>query len=138
MQAFFERVKQAIRRFMTGRHGADQLSLTLLITGIVFSLLYSMTGFGLFNLLNLVCYVLCLYRIFSRDNNKRNAENLKFLNATAGVRKEARAFINRQKNRKDYKYFRCPKCHALIRLRRGTGEVRVHCPRCGESFSKKA
>ena len=44
----------------------------------------------------------------------------------------------RLKNRKKYRYFRCPNCHARLRLPRGVGEVTVNCGQCKHSFRKKA
>ena len=38
---FWEKVKQSLRSFMMGRHGADQLGMFTLIAGLVLSLLAS-------------------------------------------------------------------------------------------------
>ena len=43
----------------------------------------------------------------------------------------------RYSQRKDYKFFRCPSCHAMLRVPRGKGKVKVVCRKCGTSFVKK-
>ena len=42
------------------------------------------------------------------------------------------------KNRKDYKYFKCPNCKVLLRLKRGCGEKEITCVRCQHRFKQKA
>ena len=42
--SFWEKIKQAARRFMAGRHGVDQLSMALLWTGLACYLLGSIIG----------------------------------------------------------------------------------------------
>ena len=44
----------------------------------------------------------------------------------------------RFKNRKEYKYFRCPKCHAWLKLKRGSGEGTLTCGKCKHAFKAKA
>ena len=53
----WQRFKDGFRRFMTGRNGADQLSLALLIAGIVLSLISSLTRIMIFYYLGLAGYV---------------------------------------------------------------------------------
>ena len=49
-----------------------------------------------------------------------------------------RQFINRLRNIRKYKYFKCPQCHARLRLPRKVGEVTVTCGKCRHAFKKKA
>ena len=53
----WQKIKDGFRRFMMGRHGNDQLSLTLLIVGIVLSLLSSITRIMIFYYLGLAAYI---------------------------------------------------------------------------------
>ena len=138
MNDFLNRMRLALSRFMQGRHGADELGLFSLIASVAVSLLARLLNSGLLSLLGLAGYALTIWRMLSRDDGKRRAENQKYLAASADVRQKGHAFLVRQKNKKEYKYFRCPGCHALIRLKRGTGEVDVTCPRCQKKFHQKA
>lgn len=136
--SFWQKIKMSLARFMQGRHGADNLGMFTLITGLILSLLSSFTGSGLLSLLGMALYIWTLFRMFSRNNEKRQAENRKYIDLTSNWKTKWRQFRTRLKNSKQYKYFRCPKCKAILRLTRGCGEKDVTCPRCQTQFKKKA
>ena len=79
-----------------------------------------------------------IFRMFSRNEDKRAAENRRYLAWKQRVTTKARQARNRFKNRKQYKYFKCPNCHAWLRLPRKAGVVTVSCNRCHSSFTQKA
>ena len=146
--SFWEKIKQSLRNFMAGRNGADRLGLTLLWTGLILYILGTLIGAAsgtfwmllgsLLNLAGFACYVLCIYRMFSRNLTKRQAENRRFESACARSKTQLRQAKNRFKNRKKYKYFRCPKCHAWLKLKRGSGEGTLTCGKCKHAFKAKA
>lgn len=133
-----QKIKSALNKLMTGRRGADELSLMLLVSGLVASMIGSMLRFGLLNLLGLACYGFAIFRMFSRNLEKRYAENAKFVGAWRSASANTRQFINRMKNIRKYKYFKCPQCHARLRLPRGVGEVTVTCGKCRHEIKQKA
>lgn len=134
----WQKVKDAVARFMYGRYGSDQLSRFLLIAGIVLYVLSWITGFTLFSYLGLALYIWTLFRMFSRNVEKRGAENQKYLRFFGNMKANATQAKNRSKNSKEYKYFRCPKCKSWLKLPRGVGEVTVTCGKCKNQFRKKA
>ncbi len=136
--SFMQKVRDGLRRLMVGRRGPDELSLALLVAGVVLSMLSSITRIGLFYLVSLVAYGFSIYRMFSRRIEKRYAENVKFLTFWRGWRSSLKQFINRAKNMRKYKYYKCPQCHAWLRLPRKVGEVTVTCGKCHSSFKQKA
>ena len=133
-----QRIKDELRRFMTGRHGADQLSLALLIAGLALSMLSSILRVGLLYIVGLVGYVLAIFRMFSRNEEKRYAENAKFMSMWHGAISAVKQFFNRMKNIRKYKYYKCPQCKARLRLPRKVGEVTVTCGNCHHVFKQKA
>lgn len=133
-----ERLRNAIRVFMIGRHGSDQLSLALVITGLILYFILLFTGIPLLNVLSVILYAIAIFRMFSKNNAQRNAENQKYLDLVYKVTTSVRQFINRQKNGKQYKYFKCPQCKTRLRLPRNVGEVTVTCSKCGNKFKQKA
>ena len=135
---FFEQLKMSLVRFMQGRHGADNLSMFTLIAGLVLSLLATFTGIGLFSLLGFALYIWTLFRMLSRNQEARQKENRKYLELTSGWKTRLSQFWKRQQNRKEYKYFKCPNCKVLLRLKRGCGEKEITCVRCGHHFKQKA
>ena len=136
--SFFQRIKMSLARFMQGRHGADNLGMFTLIAGLLCSILASFTRIGILSIIGFALYVWTLFRMFSRNHEKRMAENRKYIELTSGWKTKSRQFTKRMKNRRDYKYFKCPNCKVLLRLKRGCGEKDITCVRCGHQFKQKA
>ena len=137
----WEKIKFTLARFMHGRYGSDALgrflvwaALILYVLGI---LIPSYVG-GLFSFLGLAALIYTLFRMFSRNTARRSAENTWFWNKTAKLRTAVSQARVRFKNRKEYKYFRCPKCHAWLKLKRGSGEGTLTCGKCKHAFKAKA
>ncbi len=146
---FWQKIKQAFRSFMYGRNGADHLSMALLWAGLILYLLGGIVGsiaasvifpiLGiLLNMLGFACYVFCIFRMFSRNVDKRRAENRRYVTLMEKKKTQRRQAKVRFQNRKTYKYFKCPGCKAWLRLSRGKGVVTVTCSRCHTSFTQKA
>ena len=136
--SFLQKAKDGLRRLMTGRRGADELSLALLICGLFFTFISSFTGIRIIYLIGMIAYVFSIYRMFSRRIEKRYAENNRFLAFWRKTTGSIRQFFNRLKNTRSYKYFKCPKCHSRLRLPRKVGEVTVTCGKCHHAFKKSA
>ena len=147
--SFWEKIKQSLRTFMMGRNGADNLSMALLWTGLILYLLGGIVGsiqvsivfplLGmLMNTLGFASYVYCIFRMFSRNVEKRRAENRRYVTAMEKKKTLRRQAKVRFQNRKTYKYFKCPGCKAWLRLSRGKGVVTITCSRCHTSFTQKA
>ena len=135
---FLQRLKESFARFMVGRHGPDNLGMFTLLAGLGCSLLGSFTGIGLFSLVGFASYVWTIFRMFSRNNEKRIAENRKYIDLTSNWKLKSSQFVKRLKNSKDYKYFKCPNCKVLLRMKRGSGERDITCVRCGHQFKQKS
>ena len=135
---FLYKLKMWIARFMEGRYGPDQFGIFTLIAGLVLSVLSGFFSLPLLGLFGTGLYIYTLFRLFSRILSKRIAENQKYLSLSSEAKTKARQFVLRQKNRKDYKYFRCPQCKVLLRMKRGTGEKEITCAKCQHQFHQKA
>ena len=135
---FWQKMKMNMMRFMEGRYGVDHLGNFTLYTGLALSVLDMILNTGLLGMLGLALYVTTIFRMFSRRREKRMMENRKYLELTGDWKKKFRQFKLRLKNSKQYKYFKCPKCRALLRLSRGCGQVHVTCARCKHEFDQKA
>lgn len=138
MKQFFDNLKANLARWMQGRYGADDLSRFILLCSIVLLVLSWILPIGLIYYISLAGYVWALFRMLSRNINKRAQENATYLEKTAHIRTEISQARVRFKNRKQYKYFKCPKCGVRLRLTRGVGEKHITCRRCGHEFNIKA
>ena len=125
----FRRIGDWFRNFMLGRYGSDKLNTWLLGAGIVLMLIGSVFGkkFAVASWCSLLSYVplfWCIFRMYSRNIEARRRENAAFVN-----------FFHRIKD-KEYRYFRCPRCHQTVRVPRGRGKINIRCPKCSERFIK--
>ncbi len=143
---------------MQGRNGVDALarflnrvSLGCLIVAILFTFISlvclrreAVTASSVFRILYYVVYgigivlaVLWIFRVFSRNVSKRQAENTRFEYRMQKIRRKVASLKQRWKDRKTFKYFRCPNCKQMIRAPRHKGKIRVTCSKCGHIFLTK-
>ncbi|MEG1943110.1 MAG: hypothetical protein RR049_04770, partial [Angelakisella sp.] len=88
-----KRINESLQRFMYGRYGMDQLSLALLIIGMIASLCSGFKNSSFFfNVIYLICVILCFYRMLSRDCSRRAAENQWFMSIWGRITGKLRGF----------------------------------------------
>ena len=135
-------MKEKLIRFMQGRYGIDQLSKFLLITGLAVVLLSAFFGETAVSMLLYICgwgvVIYCYFRIFSRNVQKRYAENQAYLMKTYKIRNWFQNQKNIWQQRKVYHIYTCPSCKQKIRIPKGKGKIEVRCPKCGTTFIKKS
>ena len=77
--SFLKRIGNALSRFMYGRNGADQLGLTTIWAAILLDVvnifIKQQTVHLAVSFLSTVLLVIAVYRVFSRNLQKRRAEN---------------------------------------------------------------
>ena len=129
--------KEKFMRFMAGRYGADQLSRFLMFAAIALVVVNIFLRSGILWLLGVAALVCVYFRMFSRNYDKRRRENERFLQLKYRLTGGARNWLDRQKQRRDYAFFRCPSCRAMLRVPRGKGKIRVTCRKCGNAFERK-
>ena len=119
---------------------SDQLNLFLLIACLICWLLCRFIKAPIVvQILSVAGYVLIfysLYRTFSRNYDRRRAENNRFLSITDPITRNFRR-MNAQARDRDHKYFRCPTCGQLLRVPKCKGRIHISCRNCGASFEKK-
>lgn len=140
MKNFFNNMMNALRRFMNGRYGLDQLGIAILFLYVLLVMALS----SLSNNLPIVRYVLLLllvifyFRAFSKNIYRRSQENAVFMRLYNPIRKFFRKRFTRIKKMREYKYFRCPNCHSELRVPRKKGKIEVTCPNCHHTFERKS
>jgi hypothetical protein len=128
-------MKRRIMEFFYGRNGFDTIAKVSMILSVILALC---SNFVPIEALRSILYAIALgglfysyYRAFSRNLVKMRKENSAFLEY---FKVKKLSF----KERKQYKYFRCPKCKAWQRVPRGRGKIVVHCRACAYKFDKKS
>ena len=141
---FFQRIGNALSRFMYGRNGVDRLCLTMIWTALLLdvinlflrdrqSVVYSILAF-----VSTVIVFLALYRMFSRHLEKRRSENARFMEKVWNPDRRRIAGSLQQRMDKEHRYFTCPRCGAVCRVPRGKGRIVITCPRCGGEIHGKS
>lgn len=126
------------KRFMKDRYGGNQLSLVLFILSITLQLIGQISKIKIFYIFSYVPLGIGIYRILSKNVQKRRMENYKFSIFLSPVYKKYNSLKNRIKTSKEYKYFRCPNCKQLLRIPRGKGKVKINCSKCNHTFEKRS
>lgn len=127
---------------MAGRNGNDSFNMFLLIVGLILAVLSgifkkSVVGTLLAGLV-LGILIFTYYRMLSKNVYKRSDENAAYLRKKEAVKKFFRCQKQRWVQRKEYKFFNCPKCKTMLRVPRGRGKIKIVCRKCGNSFVGKS
>ncbi|MDO5022658.1 MAG: hypothetical protein Q4E07_04900 [Eubacteriales bacterium] len=126
--------KQKLMLFMQGRNGLDALgifSTKVYIALVIINMLLR----GRLSMLLTILLVVTVYRLFSKNIAQRRIENEKFLAYQKKAQKQFLQIKNRIKERNTHRYRRCPNCKTMLRLKKQTGAVNVHCPVCKTDFT---
>lgn len=118
------------RKFMSNRYGVDELSNFMVIISIVIFIIYKITNISLLNWISLLTIGFAYYRVFSKNYKDRYSENQKFLNYI-------NRFKERFKNRRIFKYFKCPVCNQRVRVPKGKGKIKITCPKCKNKMIRR-
>ncbi len=134
-------MKNWLMNLMAGRNGADQFCRFLSYASLFFlalSLFASGSPVASAALvLALAGLVYSWFRALSKNIYRRSQENAAYLRIKDRALGRFGSLIARLKQRKDYSFFRCPSCKALLRVPRGKGRLNITCRKCGERFTKK-
>lgn len=140
--SFFQKIGNALSRFMYGRNGGDYLGTTVLFTAIILDViamfLKNNTVLIIFRTVTTIMLIWVIYRMFSRNLQKRRAENAWFMNhifypVTKGVRQ-----AKQRSSDKEHKYFTCPNCRTVCRVPKGKGKIVITCPKCRHEIHAKS
>lgn len=119
---------------MSGRYGTDQLTMGLLIAGMVLTFIGDSISSSILILLTYVIFGACLFRIMSRNIAARQKENKLFLKYWSPVKTSLKQQYNKLTRMRTYKYLKCPNCKQKMRVPKGRGKIAVTCQKCNTKF----
>lgn len=129
-------MREKIQRFMIGRYGVDQFSKFLNIVTLVLLIISMFFRRSPLYMLALLLLIYTYFRMFSKNHQKRYAENQAYLVWQSKVT----GFFSRHKQlraqKKIYHIYKCPDCKQKIRVPKGKGKICVTCPKCHKEFIK--
>lgn len=134
LRNFFTKFRNATYKFMYGRNGVDQFSNFLVKISFIFILpCIFLNGYPrlILMLLFWITVIYSYFRIFSKNIYKRQQENNWFISKSNYIK-------TRISQRKQYRFYDCPKCKTHLRVPKGVGEITITCKKCGYKFDKKA
>ncbi len=130
-------IRNALQRFMYGRYGNDQLNLFLIVLYLILYVVNLFIRSSLLYWVTTILLVLALFRLLSRNLEKRAAENSRFMKVAGPALSWLRLHRTMLRD-KEHRYFRCPNCGQQLRVPRGKGKITVTCRSCGTSFQAKS
>ena len=127
-------------KVMYGRYGVDELSMALIITSLIIMVISGWLP-GVLKIFSLAAYIpmaIYIFRTFSKNIFKRQAEYYKYLSFKKSIISRFKKCEKRIKDSKTHKYFKCPNCHQELRVPKGNGNITITCPKCHTSFKGKS
>lgn len=139
MRGFFQNLGYKFQTFMQGRNGMDELNRTLNTVVIVFLLVSIFDKTKITFLVALILEVVILFRMFSTNIYKRQKANGAFLRMSSGITSTFRMYKNMFKDRKEYKFYKCPYCKSFVRIRKPPKgkNIAITCHKCRTEFNKR-
>ena len=131
-------MRDRISRFMQGRYGNDQLNRFILGASFVVLLSSVVSGWKILYSIGLLFMILSYVRLFSRNIADRYQENQKYIQLKQRFLSVFKNKGNHFKQRKNYRFFRCPSCKQKVRVPRGKGKIEISCPKCRTKFIKRS
>ncbi len=126
--------KYRLARFMYGRYGIDRLYYVL--AGICIAIIV-FNNYIKSPVLDITLYALLvfsLFRVFSRNIQKRRGENEILHKLTRDAKKWLSFSLKRIKEARTGRFRKCPGCGSMLRLPRRTGKHTAVCPKCSREF----
>lgn len=134
---WFSSLGSKMQSFMYGRYGYDELSQFLSKTALLCVIVGLFAYPGFFCGLAMALYLVTMFRMYSKNIMKRKQERDAYLRRTQPLR-DWQALQKRKFNdRKTHKFYRCSQCKTSLRVPKGKGKIKIHCPKCGAEIVKK-
>ena len=130
-------IRNFLRRLMAGRYGPDHLNIAMIILSLVLNLLHGILRFTPLVYISYIILVVVIFRMLSRNIERRRAENDKFIRYWWPIRTKLSRSRANFKHRKTHRFIKCQGCGNTLRVPKGKGKLQITCPKCGERFIKK-
>lgn len=138
------RFRNRLISFMYGRNGFDKLGRFLFILYIVLVILQWIISIFVPPIVSLITSsvltlfaVYIFFRAFSRNLVTRQTENYRYIQFETKIKSFFSLQKSKIRDRKTHVFKKCPRCKAVLRLKKIKGKHRAACPKCGNSFDVK-
>lgn len=128
---------QKLYHFMYGRYGIDELYQFCIVLYFVLIVVNIFMRNYILSLLELLLFLIIMYRFLSKNITRRQKENQKYLQIKRKMKKRITQLKRRWNDRWTHMYKKCPHCKTTLRLPLKKGTHTVKCPKCSTKFSVK-
>ena len=133
MRNFLDKLRYNLQRFMYGRYGVDNFYRFITIIIYILLIIGFISKKISFTLAALLFLIINTMRCFSKNINRRQRENQKYLNIKNTITSFFKLQVRKIKE-KDYTFKKCPHCKQTLRLPKKKGKHTVNCPKCHKDF----
>ena len=137
MKNWFRSFGSKMQSFMYGRYGVDELNSFLSVGSLIFIVLDLFLGTGIFSGLGIAMWLYSIFRMYSKKHDKRRRELEAYLKLANPVKNWFRLQKRKWTDRKSHRYYKCSQCKGTLRVPKGKGKIKIHCPKCGAEIIKK-
>ena len=126
---------EKLKTFMNGRNGIDKLTVGLLVVYCIINAIkmFFRSLFVPYIIISIIQYVFLgyiIYRIMSKNLQRRYRENYKFEQFIAVWKPYAEHLKLRFQHIKTHRFRTCKYCGAFLRLKKVRGSKKIKCPHC--------
>ncbi len=132
-----DKFKQSMYNFFQGRYGIDELYKFFFIFFMVVWILNSFIKSPILYYLGVFTCIFMIYRVFSKKYDKRQKENMKYIELKRKFIGKIRLQKKKWNDRNTHIYRKCPNCKSELRLPKKRGKHVCTCPRCKMDFDVK-
>ena len=134
---WFRSLGSKMQSFMYGRYGFDEFSQFLSYVALFCVIVGLFVWPGFFCGLAMALYFITMFRCYSKNAAKRRKERDTYLRLTQPVRSWFSLQKRKWSDRKTHRYYKCSQCKGTLRVPKGKGKIKIHCPKCGAEIIKK-
>jgi len=128
----------ALDKWFDGRCGLDELGTAFCLVAVLLILinLFAKQQWLLWLALAALAYV--LWRMSSKNLERRRQENAAFMRRLGPARKWLKNPVATAQDEATHVRLTCPTCGQVVRVPRGKGRIRVTCPKCKGKFEARS
>lgn len=131
------KIKEMLRKFMSGRYGMDRLNTILMVAAIVMMILGSFIQHPVPNSLAFILMSISIFRTYSRNISKRRKENEQIMRVGRLIKRNLALLKLKFKEVRNHRFRTCPNCRVVIRTSTKRGKRTLSCPKCGTEFETR-
>jgi uncharacterized paraquat-inducible protein A len=137
MKNYFQKINARMQQWMAGRYGMDELSTAMSVVALIALVLSCFPKLRLLYIPTLILWAWSIFRCYSKNLDKRRKERDAYLRIVSRIRSWFGVKKKAWHERKTHRYYRCKQCHAVLRVPKGKGKIKITCPHCHSETIKK-